>query len=119
MTTAASELYSVFDARRVKAPELKGLDIPAHAAAGWLKNKKAVLPRLKRQAAAIEAMEPQIQGYTDAKFKEEVEECRVLARLGRLEGDALLRAFAIAREASAVLLQVLRLICKFQHAAEH
>ena len=100
MTTAASELYSVFDARRVKAPELKGLDIPAHAAAGWVKNHRAVLPRLKKQADVIEALEAQIQKLTDAKFKEEVEECRVLARLGRLEGDPLLRTYALAREAA-------------------
>ena len=100
MTTAASELYSVFDARRVKAPELKGLDIPAHAAAGWLKNHQAVLPRMRKQAAAVEALEPEIQKLTDAKFREEIEELRVLARLGRLEGDALLRAFALAREAA-------------------
>jgi preprotein translocase subunit SecA len=98
--TAAAELYNVFDARRVKAPELKGLDIPAHAAAGWVKNRRRVLPRLKRQAAQIEAMEPEIQKYSDAKFRDEVEEVRVLARLGRLEGEKKLYAFGLAREAA-------------------
>ena len=98
--TAAAELYSVFDARRVKAPELKGLDIPAHAITGWVKNRRPILPRLRKQAEQIEAMEASIQELTDAKFKEEVEELRVLARLGRLEGDSLLRAFALAREAA-------------------
>ena len=98
--TAAAELYNVFDARRVKAPELKALDIPAHAATGWLKNRRRVLPRLKKQAEQIEAMEPAIQHLADAKFKEEVEECRVLARLGKLEGEKLLYAFALAREAA-------------------
>ncbi|MGN6725700.1 MAG: hypothetical protein ACTHLZ_07255 [Tepidisphaeraceae bacterium] len=98
--TAAAELYSVFDARRVKAPELKGLDIPAHAIVGWVKNRRPVLSRLRKQATQIEAMEASIQELTDARFREEVEESRVLARLGRLEGDSLLRAFALAREAA-------------------
>ncbi|MGN6507232.1 MAG: hypothetical protein ACTHM6_16885 [Tepidisphaeraceae bacterium] len=98
--TAAAELYSVFDARRVKAPELKGLDIPAHAIVGWVKNRRPVLSRLRKQATQIEAMEASIQELTDARFREEVEESRVLARLGRLEGESLLRAFALAREAA-------------------
>ncbi|HEX8325687.1 MAG TPA: hypothetical protein VF595_17415 [Tepidisphaeraceae bacterium] len=98
--TAAAELYNVFDARRVKAPELKGLDIPAHAATGWVKNRRRVLPRLKRQAEEIEKLEAAIKNLSDAKFKEEVEEARVLARLGRLEDEKLLYAFGLAREAS-------------------
>ena len=99
MSTAAAELYQIFDARRVKAPELKGLDIPAHAAVGAFKNRKPVLPRLRRAAAKIEAMEPSVKDLSDARFKEEVEAMRVLARLGRLEGDELLKAFALTREA--------------------
>jgi len=100
MSTAAAELYNVFDARRVKAPELKGLDIPAHAAVGWVKNRRPVLTRLRRQAAIVTSFEPEVKNLSDARFKEEVEEMRVLARLGRLEGEPLLRAFALAREAS-------------------
>jgi preprotein translocase subunit SecA len=100
MSTAAAELYQVFDARRVKAPELKGLDIPAHALVGMIKNRRPKLMRLRRAAARIEAMEPTIKDLPDARFKEEVEEMRVLARLGRLHGDSLLRAFALTREAS-------------------
>jgi preprotein translocase subunit SecA len=100
MTTAASELYSVFDARRVKLPELKGLDIPAHAFTGYVKNRVPVLARLKKQAAAVDAMEADVKDLADARFKDEVEEMRVLMRLNRLKGDAYLRAFALAREAA-------------------
>ena len=100
MSTAAAELYAVFDARRVKAPELKGMDVPAHAIVGWVKNKRPVLSRLKKQAAAVDAMEAVVKELTDANFKVQVEEARVLARLNRLEGEPLLKAFALAREAS-------------------
>ncbi|MBC7783423.1 MAG: hypothetical protein H7144_06240, partial [Burkholderiales bacterium] len=99
MSTAAAELYQVFDARRVKAPELKGLDIPAHSMVGWFRNRRPVLARLRRDAEQVETMEPEIKLLSDAKFRDEVEEMRVLARLGRLEGEPLLRAFALAREA--------------------
>ena len=34
MTSAAGELFHVFDARRVKAPEIKGLDTAANALVG-------------------------------------------------------------------------------------
>ena len=47
-----TELWSVFDARRVKAPELKGLDaIGQRRWSAWFKNRRPVLPRLKAQAA--------------------------------------------------------------------
>jgi preprotein translocase subunit SecA len=99
MSTAAAELYQIFDARRVKAPELKGLDIPAHALVGMVKNRRPILSRLKRAAARIEALEPTVKDLSDARFKEEVEEMRVLARLGKLYGEPLLKAFALGREA--------------------
>ncbi len=99
MSTAAAELYQVFDARRVKAPELKGLDIPAHALVGWVKNHKPMLARYRKMAEQVEALEPEIQKFADATFKDEVEELRVLARLGRLKDEKFIRAFAVAREA--------------------
>ena len=52
---ANTELWSVFDARRVKAPELKGLDAMANGIIGTVKNHRPVLPRLKAQAKRIEA----------------------------------------------------------------
>ena len=94
----AAEMFSVFDARRVKAPELKGLDIPASAAVGWVKNRLPNLSFLKRQALAVEKLEPEIRNLSDAGFKDAVAEVRELAQLNRLNGDAFLRATAIARE---------------------
>lgn len=99
MTTAAAELYQIFDARRVKAPELKGLDIPAHAITGAIRNRLPVLARLKKAAERIESLEAEIQTLADARFREEIEQMRVLARLNRLKGGPYLRAFALAREA--------------------
>src|SRR5437588_3091795 len=45
---ANSELWSIFDARRVKAPELKGLDAFVNGLTGYVRNRRPVLPRLKR-----------------------------------------------------------------------
>jgi preprotein translocase subunit SecA len=95
---ATNELWSVFDARRVKAPELKGLDATANGIAGWFKNRKAVLPKLKEQAARIELLEPEIRNLSSAHFQEAVAECRALARVNRLVGPPLDRAMAIVRE---------------------
>jgi preprotein translocase subunit SecA len=93
-----AELWSIFDARRVKAPELKGLDAIANGYVGWFKNRRPVLARLRSQAARIERLEPEIHDLSSSRFQEEVAACRDLARLGRLKGDALDRAVAIVRE---------------------
>jgi len=96
--TAANELWAIFDARRVKAPELKGLDALANAAVGWVKNRRRTLASLKRQVVRIEALEPEIHELGSTRFNEEVGKCRELARLNRLEGDALDRGMALVRE---------------------
>src|SRR5918993_357384 len=98
MTAIDSELWSVFDARRVKAPELRGLDATANGLIGWFKNRRPVLSRLKAQALRIEALEPEIHNLGATRFREEVAQCRDLARLNRLKGPALDRAMAIVRE---------------------
>jgi preprotein translocase subunit SecA len=98
MTALDSELWSVFDARRVKAPELRGLDSTANGVVGWFKNHRPVLARLKAQAARIELLEPEIHNLGATRFREAVEECRDLARLNRLKGPAIDRAMAIVRE---------------------
>ena len=98
---AAKELWSVFDARRVKAPELKGLDAIANGAYGWIKNRRPVLAAYRAQADRIEQLEPDIQKLGSTAFREAVEECRDLARLDRLKGPALDRGLALAREAAA------------------
>src|SRR4051794_6074497 len=97
---ADNELWSVFDARRVKAPELKGLDASANAVIGFFKNRRALLPKLKAQADRIERLEPEIHALGSTRFQEEVAESRDLARLGRLKDAALDRAMALVREAA-------------------
>src|SRR3954469_14006018 len=93
-----AELWSIFDARRVKAPELKGLDAIANGYVGWFKNRRPVLARLRAQAARIERLGPESHRPAPGPFGGGGAACRDLARLGRLKGDALDRAVAIARE---------------------
>src|SRR5881394_4013730 len=96
--SAAHEFWSVFHARRVKAPDLRGPDQIVSAAVGWVQNRRRVLVRLRRQAQRIEKLEPEIHALSTAKINEEVEAGRVLARLNRLKGDALDRGMAVVRE---------------------
>jgi preprotein translocase subunit SecA len=98
MTEVANELWSIFDARRVKAPELKGLDAMVNGLVGVAKNRRPVLSRLKVQAAKAEALEPEIQNLGSTRFQEEVAASRDIARRNRLTGDALIRAVALVRE---------------------
>ena len=100
MTLADNELWSVFDARRVKAPELKGLDAMANAVVGSVKNRQPVLSRIKSQVARVEKLEPEIKNLGSTRFQEEVAEARDLARLGKLEGPAMDKAVALVREAA-------------------
>ena len=98
MTLANHELWSVFDARRVKAPELKGLDATVNAAVGYAKNRRPVLARLRAQAGRVELLEPKVKVLGAAAFREAVAEHRDLARVGRLTGDALDMGAALIRE---------------------
>ncbi|HEX8915129.1 MAG TPA: hypothetical protein VF796_22450 [Humisphaera sp.] len=98
MTEVSNDLWSVFDARRVKAPELKGLDAAVNGLVGVVKNRRPVLSRLKAQVARIERLEPEIQNLGSTRFQEEVADCRALARRNKLTGPALDRAMAIVRE---------------------
>jgi preprotein translocase subunit SecA len=95
---ASNELWAVFDARRVKAPELRGLDATANAVAGWFKNRQPFLARLKAQAQRVELLEKEIRDLGATRFQEAVAEARDLARLNRLKGAAQDRAMAVARE---------------------
>jgi preprotein translocase subunit SecA len=97
---ATHELWSIFDARRVKAPELRGLDIAVNGVVGFFKNRRPVLSKLKAAAARIEKMEEEIHALGATRFREEVGKCRELAQLNRLEGDALERGLGLAREAA-------------------
>jgi preprotein translocase subunit SecA len=98
MTALDSDLFAVFDARRVKAPELRGLDATANGVIGWFKNHRPLLAKFKAQAARIEALEPEVHNLGATRFREEVAEMRDLARLNKLNGPALDRAMAIVRE---------------------
>src|SRR6185295_8375639 len=95
---ATSELWSVFDARRVKQPELRGLDLFVNGFVGYAKNRRPVLPRLKEQAERIEKLEPEIHPMGATRFREEVQRMREFGRLDKLEGEVLDRAMAIVRE---------------------
>ncbi len=100
MTTIASnDLWSVFDARRVKAPELKGLDPFVNSFVGFVKNHVPKLVWIKRQAERIERIEPEIHELSSARFQEEITVARELARRKKLVGAPFERAVAVAREA--------------------
>ncbi len=96
---ATTEWFEVFDARRVKAPELRGLDLLVNGMVGWVKNRLPVLPRLKKMAERIEKLEPEIRNLGSTRFQEEVTAVREEARLGRMRGPVLERGVALAREA--------------------
>jgi preprotein translocase subunit SecA len=96
---ATRELWSIFDARRVKAAELRGLDLFFNGFVGYAKNRVPVLKRIRATAERIDALEPEIKPLGSAKFKEEIAELRDLARVNKLEGPAFERGVALAREA--------------------
>jgi len=95
---ASSELWSVFDARRVKAPELRGLDAAANGVAGWFKNHTPALKRFKAMAERVATYEKEIKDLGSTRFQEAVAEARDTARVNRLTGPALDKAMAVARE---------------------
>ncbi len=101
-TTLADEIFTVFDARRVKSPELKNIDHAVSATVGYVKNRLPVLSWLRKRAAAVELLEPEIQKLSTSAFAEEVQKLRDQGRLGKLEESYPLqdRAFALAREAA-------------------
>jgi preprotein translocase subunit SecA len=98
VSLANSELWSIFDARRVKAPELKGVDAFVNAATGYVKNRRPVLPRLRAQALRIDALEPQVKNLGSVRFQEEVKNHRDLTRVNKLVGPHLDMAMALIRE---------------------
>src|SRR5947207_1988734 len=79
---ANDELWAVFDARRVKMPELKGLDAFVNRGVGWAKNRRPVLSKLKALAARVEKLEAEIHHLGNERFREEVSKIREVARMG-------------------------------------
>ena len=68
---ATRDLWAIFDARRVKAPELKGLDTMSNAVVGYVKNRRPILRSLRAAAMRIEAMEEEIHNLGAERFREE------------------------------------------------
>ncbi|MFN4242852.1 MAG: hypothetical protein ACK4PI_06395 [Tepidisphaerales bacterium] len=85
MSVVSNDLHTVFDARRVKSPELLGLDFYVSGLTGLVRNRVPVLSRLKSLADRITALEPEVRKLSSRAFSEEVESLRELARRGRLE----------------------------------
>ena len=98
MTTAHSELWAVFDARRVKAPELKGVDATVNAVRGHFTNRRPVLARLQLQAQRIELLEKQVVNLGSTQFQAAVKEHRDLARTNKLVDEHLDMGMALIRE---------------------
>jgi preprotein translocase subunit SecA len=99
-TSVANEIYTVFDARRVKAPELKNIDHGVNWVVGYVKNRMPILGKLKARANAIDKLEEQVHALGSEAFREKVLEHKDLGRVGKLKGDPLDYAFALAREAA-------------------
>src|SRR5947208_1200660 len=89
MTEVSNDLWSVFDARRVKAPELKGLDSMVNGMVGVVKNRRPVLGKLRAQAERIERLEPEVMKLGSTRFQGEVADCKALARRNKMVGPAL------------------------------
>ena len=95
----SQELWSIFDARRVKAPELKGPDLVVSAIVGFFRNRKPIVGRLRETANRITALEAETHILGATQFRAAVQEARDLARTGKLKEAALDKAFALTREA--------------------
>src|SRR5262249_4807731 len=96
---ATRELWSIFDARRVKAPELTAYDSFFNGVTGFFKNRRPMLKRLRAQGDRVISYEQEIKDLGASRFREEVATVREQARLDRLQGAEFDRAVAIAREA--------------------
>ncbi|HMB95608.1 MAG TPA: hypothetical protein VKK61_06175 [Tepidisphaeraceae bacterium] len=96
---ATRELWSVFDARRVKAPELNAYDTFFNSFVGWYKNRRPMLKALREKAQRVELLATEIHEFGAKRFREEVSLIREAARMNRLKDDIFIRAVAVAREA--------------------
>lgn len=95
---ATRELWSVFDARRVKAPELTAYDSFFNGFVGYVKNKQPMLKKLRAEWEQVETYEKEIHELGATRFREEVAAARDLARLNRLKDEGFFRGVAVARE---------------------
>src|SRR5215471_11699701 len=95
----SQELWAIFDARRVKAPDLKGPDLVVSAIRGYIKNRQPLLKKLRDAADRVTALEDSVHNLGATHFLEAVTEVRELARVKKLIGPALDKAVALSREA--------------------
>src|SRR5512133_2067421 len=95
----SQELWSIFDARRVKAPDLKGPDLVVSAIRGYIKNRQPMLKKLREQANRVSTLEESVHNLCATHFREAVDEVRQLARVGKMVDAALDKAVALSREA--------------------
>lgn len=95
----SQELWAIFDARRVKAPDLKGPDLLVSAAVGWVRNRQPMLNKLKLGAQRVAQLENSVHDLGSTQFRAAVDEARDLARVNKLTDAALDKAVALAREA--------------------
>jgi preprotein translocase subunit SecA len=104
MTLVSNDLHTVFDARRVKSPELQGLDFTVNGWVGAVRNRIPVLKKLQKIAAEVGALEEEVKNLGSQRFRETVYELQAIGRKHRLtEKDnraAWLKAWAVAREAA-------------------
>jgi preprotein translocase subunit SecA len=100
MSLVSGELHSIFDARRVKAPELRGADQFFNGFVGWVKNRRNVLASLKSASAQVDRLEPEIHALGARRFAEEVTAIRETIRLNRADAQVEQRALALLREAA-------------------
>ncbi|HEX2973062.1 MAG TPA: hypothetical protein VHP11_12060 [Tepidisphaeraceae bacterium] len=96
--TAVNEFWQIFNARKVKAPDLRGPDAFVNSFVGYFKNRTRILQRLWKTAERVEVLEKEIHDLSSARLQEEVANHQALARLGKLKGPALDRGIAIVRE---------------------
>ena len=87
-TSVANEIYTVFDARRVKAPELKNIDHGVNWLVGYVKNRTPILGSLRKRAIAVGKLEEEIKKLGSTAFREKVLELKDLGRIGKLKGDS-------------------------------
>ena len=85
MSLVANDLHTVFDARRVKSPDLLGLDFWVNGITGVVRNRLPVLGRLRRIVDRVTALEPEVRSLSSSAFRSEVQRLQELARRGVLE----------------------------------
>jgi preprotein translocase subunit SecA len=98
MPTLTDQYQAIFDAGRLKQPELRPLDQFVHLIRGWVLNRWSNERELGRTIERVNRLESAIQPLSDRRFKDEITELMALARRRRLIGPALERALAVARE---------------------